>query len=179
MRGRGGVLEERGVVMPPGVDGDIPGVAGVSGVPIADDRLLPVGTLGASLLTLSACRNAFSARLCSPLPSSASPKSARCRARSALATASEGSSATRSTGNRPAPRRSPSRREQPLHGAHLLGGRHVSGAARDNAGVDGGVSVRRAWVAGRRYGAPGCVPGARPGSVNGHLDQQTALMEET
>ena len=68
--------------MPPGVDGMSPGVAGVSGVPIidADPLSLPAGTFGASLLTLSACRNAFSARLCSRLPSKASPRSDRCRA---------------------------------------------------------------------------------------------------
>ena len=72
--------------MPPGVDGMSPGVAGVSGVPIivpimdADPLSLPVGTFGASLLTLSACRKAFSARLCSRLPSKASPRSDRCRA---------------------------------------------------------------------------------------------------
>ena len=163
--------EDRGVVMPPGVDGDIPGVAGVSGVPIAEDRLLPVGTLGASLLTLSACRNAFSARLCSPLPSSASPKSARCRARSALATASGGS-------------RGDAEHRKPPSASALS---HISAASnrsmaricwvdamspalsRDNADTDGGGSGRRAWVAGRRYGAPGYVPGARPGRINGHL----------
>ena len=68
--------------MLPGVDGMSPGVAGVSGVPIIEFIMDadPLGTFGASLLTLSACRNAFSARLCSRLPSKASPRSDRCRA---------------------------------------------------------------------------------------------------
>ena len=123
---------------------------------------------------MSGCRNKSNGSACAVrvLRSGLKPVgSDEGRARSALATASGGS-------------RGDAEHRKPPSASALS---HISAASnrsmaricwvdamspalsRDNADTDGGGSGRRAWVAGRRYGAPGYVPGARPGRINGHL----------